>query len=279
MRESEVLEYKTASSPFSDSDKKEIAKDVSAMANSLGGTIVYGVATHQKDKTLPEIIDPIDVKNIETLDRVINAQIRPPIAGLKRKAIPDQSPQLLILEVKESDEPPHQNLYDKKYYRRSGAESLPMEHDLVALKFGRKSSPLLELIFKPLSVPRPQQETPSPDGEGTVRVFVSNQGRRVARHVQYLLLFPSLDVVFVAGRSGTTQQVNQLHPPRQAQQFQNDSGVFHPGTNTSTAEIGIAVSEMFMRDHAADPLIEWRLWADEMSERSGTVTLADLGWT
>ncbi len=279
IRESEVLEYKTASGPFSDSNKSEIAKDVSAMANSLGGTIIYGVATKKDDKTLPEVVVPIDVKNIETLDRVINAQIRPPIVGLKKKLIPDHSPQLLILEIPESDNPPHQNLYDKKYYRRSGSESLPMEHDLVALKFGRKSSPIVELIVKPLSTPRLQQGTPSPAGEGIVRVFVTNQGRRVARHVQYLLLFPSVDDVFVSGRSGTTQQVNQLYPPRQAQQFQNDSGVYHPGTSTSTAEIGIALSEKFMRDHHADPLIEWRLWADEMSERSGTITLADLGWT
>jgi hypothetical protein len=36
-RESEVLEYKTASSAFTDREKQEIARDVSAMANSLGG--------------------------------------------------------------------------------------------------------------------------------------------------------------------------------------------------------------------------------------------------
>ena len=41
MRESEVLEYKTATTVFSDNDKREIAKDVSAMANSLGGIIIY----------------------------------------------------------------------------------------------------------------------------------------------------------------------------------------------------------------------------------------------
>ena len=41
MRESEVLEYKTATAVFSDNDKREIAKDVSAMANSLGGIIIY----------------------------------------------------------------------------------------------------------------------------------------------------------------------------------------------------------------------------------------------
>ena len=43
-RESEVLEYKTASNHFDNRDKGEIAKDVPAMANSSGGVIIYGVA-------------------------------------------------------------------------------------------------------------------------------------------------------------------------------------------------------------------------------------------
>src|SRR5258708_7393091 len=87
-RESEVLEYKTASQPFSEREKREIAKDVSAMANSMGGMILYGIATNRDDKTLPENIVPIDPKNIETFDRVLNAQVRPPIRGIQRKLIP-----------------------------------------------------------------------------------------------------------------------------------------------------------------------------------------------
>jgi predicted HTH transcriptional regulator len=106
-RESEVLEYKTASQIFNNADKNEIAKDVSAFANALGGMIVYGVATDKKDKSLPAAIEPIEVTNIETIDRVINSTVYPPISGLKKKLIPKTNPKIMVLDIPASDTPLH----------------------------------------------------------------------------------------------------------------------------------------------------------------------------
>jgi schlafen family protein len=280
VRESEVLEYKTASKPFGEGEKTEIAKDVSAMANSLGGTIIYGVATNRNDKTLPEMIDPnpIDVKNIETLDRFINDRIRPVIRGLQKKFIPDRSPHVMVLDIPESQDPPHQNLYDKRYYRRSNSESLPMEHDLVALKFGRKLAPVLEMKWQPLSIPLQFAGAPPYLEEAVLRVFVVNQGQRAARHIQLVMIFPPPDLVRVADRKGHTQVISQLHAPRQALQFQNDQSVYHAHTSASVVEAGISLSTEFLRGHRNDWLFEWILYADEMEPKVGVVTLADLGW-
>jgi ribosomal protein S18 len=278
VRESEVLEYKTASKPFTDSEKSEIAKDVSAMANSLGGTIIYGIATSKEDKTLPEKVEPIDVKNIETLDRFINDRIRPPIRGLQKKLTPDRSPQVMVLDVPESQDPPHQSLYDKKYYRRSNAENLPMEHDLVALKFGRRFAPVLEMKWDPLKAPKEFAGAPPYLDEAIIRVFLVNSGRRVAKHIQLLMIFPPMDLVRVADRSGHTQMISQLYTPRQALQFQNDQNVYHAGTSTSLVEAGIALSTQFLSEHRNDALIDWSLYADEMERQAGLVSLADLGW-
>jgi len=66
VRESQGLEYKTATKKFTDSEKGEISKDVSAMANSGGGTIIYGISTDPSDKTRPQAIEPIANVNIET---------------------------------------------------------------------------------------------------------------------------------------------------------------------------------------------------------------------
>ena len=132
-------------------------------------------ATHKDDKTLPEKIEPIDVANIETLDRVINSQVRPPIVGLKKRVIDNK---VMILEVPESESPPHQSLYDKRYYRRSGTENVPMEHDLIALKFGRKSAPVIGLHFEPVQAPVPNPELPSSVDQGFLRVYVVTEGRR-----------------------------------------------------------------------------------------------------
>jgi predicted HTH transcriptional regulator len=114
IRESEVLEYKRADEIFSDRAKIELVKDVTGMANSLGGLIVYGVATDPKDKTCPFEIVPININNIETIDRVINAQVKPYILGIRKCLIPEADPRVLLVDIPESQDPPHQNLYDKK---------------------------------------------------------------------------------------------------------------------------------------------------------------------
>lgn len=80
------LEYKAAHAlGKTDSKKKEITKDVSAMANSAGGTIYYGVKeyTEPDKKHLPEKLDPVDRTEInrEWLEQVINT-IRPKINNL-----------------------------------------------------------------------------------------------------------------------------------------------------------------------------------------------------
>src|SRR5687767_11339011 len=81
-RESEILEYKTASVLFKPSDRDEVAKDISALANSLGGTIIYGVATDSSDKTLPVRIEPILPQNIDQIVSAAGLGIRHPVAGL-----------------------------------------------------------------------------------------------------------------------------------------------------------------------------------------------------
>ena len=98
------------------------------------------------------------------------------------------------------------------------------------------------------------------------------------RYVQLLMIFPPLDLIRMADRSGRTSMISQLHTPRQALQFQDNPGVYHARTSTSIVELGISLSTQFLREHRSDPLIEWTLWADEMEAQVGTVYLADLGW-
>jgi len=54
------LDYKAAGA-IDDKKKNEITKDVSAMANSSGGTIIYGIAEYKDEARchLPEKIDPV----------------------------------------------------------------------------------------------------------------------------------------------------------------------------------------------------------------------------
>lgn len=279
VRESETLEYKTASAPFSDSEKGEIAKDVSAMANSGGGTIIYGVATDRTDKTRPLTIQPLNLKNVETFDRVSNSQIKPPIRGIRKKLVPQDRPQLMIIDVPESENPPHQNLYDKKYYRRSGTESLPMEHDLIALYFGRRTGPILSVIFQPLNRPDAPNGDPPFLSNLYLRIGVENSGKRIGKYVEVIIVFPPADHVRLHVHNINWMNINDLYPGRQARQFVANAGVFHPGLSKSILEMKVDISESYLREHGNDPFATWTVYADGMNPRDGAVSLHDLALT
>jgi len=83
IEESLTLDYKAAGSfALTDGKRKEITKDFSAMANSAGGILIYGVKEYAdpERKHLAETIDPIDRTSFskEWLEQVIN-NIRPHI--------------------------------------------------------------------------------------------------------------------------------------------------------------------------------------------------------
>ena len=106
IEESGQLEYKAAASlDRSDGKKAEITKDVSAMANAAGGTLIYGIAEYkEKDKRqLPEKLDPINQQDFskEWLDQIVGS-IQPRIDGLKITAVhigPAISDYAYIVEV------------------------------------------------------------------------------------------------------------------------------------------------------------------------------------
>ena len=174
--ESQVLEYKTASDPFDDKGRREIAKDVSAMANSLGGVIIYGVATDRTIKSKPVRIEDIDPKCIATFDQVVNSQVPPPVS-FRKKLIPPDAPRVMVVDIAASEDPPHQSLADKRYYRRSGEESVPMEHDLVAMHFGRRHGPSLEIGFERYDQLEPYSGEPPTSKPVRLRVSIRNLER------------------------------------------------------------------------------------------------------
>ena len=277
VRESDVLEYKGAQRKFTDPERNEIAKDISAMANSGGGVIVYGVITDDNDKTRPIALNGLAVENIETFDRVRNSTIRPPVERVQKKLIPRENPRVMVVYVPPSEDPPHQSLVDKKYYRRSGAESIPMEHDLVALHFGRRLGPILSVEFD--SVTRPNNFSGGVSNEAILRVLVHNNGKRVGRFMVVVLFFPDQGFVRqIREINGRATNIDRLHPGKQVRQYTDNIGVSHPGTRQSILELGLVISDEFIRNHPDDPFVEWLVYSDNMSPRQGFVSLREIGW-
>lgn len=147
------LDYKGAGSlAKSDGKKKEIHKDVSAMANSAGGTVVYGIREFDDAdrRHLPERFDPIDQTAFprEWLEQVING-IQPRIQDLVITAVPlstGENDVAYVVEIPRSNTA-HQAV-DKRYYKRFNYVSEPMEDYEVRDVMNRSAHALIDLEFE-----------------------------------------------------------------------------------------------------------------------------------
>lgn len=154
IEEGQMLEYKAAASlDRSDGKKSEVSKDVSAMANSAGGIIIYGIAEYQDDahKHLPEKIDPVDRTQFskEWLEQIINSNIQPRIDGIIVHPIgidADPTRAVYVVEIPQGHVA-HQ-AKDHRYYRRYNFEILSMaDHERRDVD-GRQQFPRIEVEFE-----------------------------------------------------------------------------------------------------------------------------------
>lgn len=129
VEESIHLDFK-ASQALDKTEKKkdEIAKDVSAFANSDGGVIVYGV---NEKNHCADSISYIDGSTItkEWLEQVINSKINKRIVGVQIFPVrfDDKISQTVyVVKIPRSDNVPHMSS-DRRYYRRYNFVSVPME--------------------------------------------------------------------------------------------------------------------------------------------------------
>ncbi|MDW7732162.1 MAG: ATP-binding protein [Methanolobus sp.] len=120
--ESLYLEYKREIT----TQGKEVAKDVSAFANTKGGTIIYGIEESGKNSIS---ISWLDVKGTkEKLENMIFSNIEPTIKDIKINPIPNPqnaTQAILVVDIPESFEAPHMAGY--RYYKRYNHQAAPME--------------------------------------------------------------------------------------------------------------------------------------------------------
>lgn len=195
VEENPELEYKAAGALQRD-DKKviEITKDVSSLANSNGGVLIYGIAENQNNKRFPEKIDPVDCKIIskEWLEQVINAKIRPRIHGLKIHVVampgnPDQV--VYILEIPKG-ETAHQ-ADDKKYYRRHNFVVAPLYDHEIRDIMGRQNSPKLMVDFEIVKIEDYIQVVGGKKFfHSFLNVYAQNVGRLYAKYINLTLTVP-----------------------------------------------------------------------------------------
>ncbi len=151
IEESLTLDYKAAGSLVkNDTKRAEVTKDVSAMANSAGGIIIYGIAEDPTNKHLPARIDPIDRNQIskEWLEQVIS-NIRPKLGGLVIYPVSiSTAPTHVVYVVDIPQSYTAHQATDKRYYKRFNFESVAMEDYEIRDVMGRNQHAQIDIDFQ-----------------------------------------------------------------------------------------------------------------------------------
>jgi hypothetical protein len=231
IQESVSLDYKDSRSlGHGDTQKKELAKDVSAMANSEGGILIYGV--QEKGNFPTQIDDGVDPAKInrEFIENVLTSSIHPRINGLLIHPLPLPSGNtLFVIEIPKTLEGgPHQS-GDKKYYKRFNFKAEAMEDYEVRDIMRRSLGPDLSCGLS-VSDYIGDQESEN-FGQFALILTISNNSHAVALYAHFLILVDSKIEILDGGGfqveneerdytfEGVTFQVNRLDqawavPPR-----------------------------------------------------------------
>jgi hypothetical protein len=144
------LDYKRCGSlEHSDRKKADLSKDVSAFANSAGGTLVYGIVeNHRIPVDLDVGYDPTAITK-EWIEQVINSTIQRRIDGVRINQVElgaRPGKVAYVVSVPQSLRAPHQAA-DKKFYKRFNFESVPMEEYEVRDVSRRLEAPDLRVVL------------------------------------------------------------------------------------------------------------------------------------
>ena len=165
------LEYKRSDAlTKTDEKKSEITKDVSAMANSAGGVIIYGIDEQKLSKgpiKLDSGVDPDEISR-EWLEQVIDSGIRRKVGSLRINPVRISSTgrPVYVVSVPQSNWAPHM-ARDHRYYKRLGTTTTMMEEYEVRDVARRLESPDLHLDFRGVGV---RYGVPY-GGRGTVLIY------------------------------------------------------------------------------------------------------------
>lgn len=142
---------------------ENLAKEVSAFANSGGGQLVLGLENPSSETNNWRVDDggvSISVKGKintrEWLEDVIPNLVEFPLTDFNvypiipkdsnSKIMSDRA--LYVIDIADSPKAPHQSARDKRYYARVAGKSQPISHRMIVDIIGRRQHPKIELEFE-----------------------------------------------------------------------------------------------------------------------------------
>jgi hypothetical protein len=140
--ESGTLEFKQILPRAGDTDAKlEFVKDVSALANSNGGDLVYGISEKAgAAHSLIPIADAVDPVT-RRLDQVLEAGVEPRIQGIQYRAVDIAGGgYVLVMRVPASFSGPHRCVVERRFVMRANSRTSDMSYDQVRSAFDRTAT-------------------------------------------------------------------------------------------------------------------------------------------
>lgn len=198
IKDSRKLDFSLPKSNSINEVTNELSKQLSAFANSGGGTLVYGLS--DTSINVPRKIDQfggvsLTLKNStkEWLEDIIPGLVDNRLSTFNvyvitnqnnpKSLIPDERG-IFLIDIPASEQAPHQ-ANDNKYYARIGGKSRPIGHQLISDIFGRAKYPKMKLYCRVTSKDNTFVEP------ATFIFFCKNIGKIYANYVNGFINVPA----------------------------------------------------------------------------------------
>lgn len=139
VEENSELEYKGSKKLYSEKGREDLAKEVTAFANSQGGLLIVGIKEDEA-KRYPEQIEWTDYPREGLIDS-LNSKIMPPIQNLEINTVEKRgakAERIFLIYVLGGPNKPYA-VSKNDFYKRAGSTSQPMNRDeIVSLIKERK---------------------------------------------------------------------------------------------------------------------------------------------
>ncbi|MDK2742125.1 MAG: ATP-binding protein [Nitrospira sp. BO4] len=270
------LEYKRCGALQRDDKKiQELSKDVSALANSTGGTIVYGmVEDGHLPKTIDEGFDPADISK-EWLAQVILGNISPPLQGVTIHPVHLRSHSrgryAYVVSVPQSTTA-HQ-AKDKRYYRRYNTINVPMGDHEIRDIMNRQKHPALVPRFNVTRMTDRYKLT----------VSLVNKGQVRAQHVKLVFSLPKTCTTRSIGFLGKVvhREDGSFGNDWNEYVFKGNSQVVFPDDEFPLEDVGhflfVSLDSSTSKGSKWESVVlHWKVYADDMPATTGHLLLKDL---
>jgi predicted HTH transcriptional regulator len=131
--EGQRLDYKEVVSLDRDTDRAELVKDISGMANAQGGLLIYGVAEDNSDEPRPVEVKPLPRAGQQTrVEDILDSTLQPRV-DYECITLDAIGGSVLLVRVAPRTGGPHmvQGYKQHRYFIRRGTRTVPMTEDEV----------------------------------------------------------------------------------------------------------------------------------------------------